>query len=109
MSDRSRKAELLKAMVKGVVDAADAEGLLDMGAPLDECDQEIALIAARLNALSVPSLPAVEALVFEVWQQQFGPLVENNEEAYRERLRVVAERLHEHSLRWRLTDRRREP
>lgn len=51
------------------------------------------LITARLRELPVPTLAAIEDLVFKVWEEQFGPLVEGYEALYRERLRPIAEAL----------------
>ncbi|HYN10813.1 MAG TPA: hypothetical protein VES67_25750 [Vicinamibacterales bacterium] len=87
-----KAADDLRAAVKRIIDAADIEGLLKMGAPEDEYDLEISLIAARLNSLQQPSVPAIEAIVFDVWQTKFGPL-EGHEEACRYAIRPVAESL----------------
>jgi hypothetical protein len=64
--------------IKDVLDKEDIEGLLVLGCPSDEYDGEASLIesgVARVTNFgkSKTSVDVVEAIICEVWNNQFGP------------------------------------
>jgi hypothetical protein len=62
-------------IVKAILDAEDLEGLLRIGAPSDEYDNEARMIAERLSLLGPqPTVEQVAAIVTAVVAQMFGPL-----------------------------------
>lgn len=61
-------AERLRAHVQRVVDAADPEGLLDLGAPPDEYDPEVDDLTRLVRQGRVST-----HTVLEVWERWFGP------------------------------------
>lgn len=63
-----REVEQVRARVRRVVDEADPEGLLELGAPPDEYDPEI----DDLTRLVVSGRVTVES-VLAVWERWFGP------------------------------------
>ena len=63
-----RAAEDVRRGVRRVVDEADPEGLLELGAPPDEYDPEI----DDLTRLVVSGRVTVES-VLAVWERWFGP------------------------------------
>ena len=90
---RDAKLRARSAIVKRTVDAADPEGLLRMGAPDDEYDSEVAMIAVGLCEIPAPTAARIEDLLVDVWHAQFERLVEGHESGYRQRLKPLAEAL----------------
>jgi|SRR6186713_1332033 hypothetical protein len=88
-----RSADDVRAAVKTIIDSADPEGRLKMGARGDEYGQEIVMITARLRSLRIPTVSAIETLLLDVWREQYGPLDEDQESTYRNAFRPVAESL----------------
>lgn len=56
------------ADVQAAVDAEDPEGLLKMGAPLDEYDPEVGDLVRLVRDKSV-----TPARILEIWERWFGP------------------------------------
>ena len=92
-SSTERLAEELLARVQRILDAADIEGLLATGAPPSEYEPIAALIAARLYNRRLHSVAEIEAEVFHIWNDRFGPLSPDREPAYREAIKTAAEAL----------------
>jgi hypothetical protein len=73
-ADRERQAVLrqqvvrARAHVRRVVNAADPEGLLDLGAPADEYDPEVEDLTRLVQHGDVTT-----ATVREIWERWFGP------------------------------------
>ena len=86
-SSIERRAHDLIAMVKRAVNAADPEGLLAGGAPDDEYEREVALIAGRIYNRHASSVEAIHAIVYEA----FGPHADG--EAHTDTFRQLAESL----------------
>ena len=64
-----------------------------MGAPADEYEHEIGMIAARLLNLRPMSAAAVEDVLMAVWREQFDPLVSDSEDVYKQAFGPIAARL----------------
>lgn len=62
-------ARALRAAVQGVVNELDPEGLLRMGAPLDEYDSEINDFVTAIT----DDIPITEGHVRHIWDRWFGP------------------------------------
>jgi len=64
--------------IKAALDREDIEGLLQLGCPRDEYDGEASLIesgvakATKFGKKKIGA-DAVEAIISEVWNSQFGP------------------------------------
>jgi hypothetical protein len=84
----------LRATVKRIIDDADPSGLRKGSAPKDEYGQEVSLITARLRALRPPSVEGIEAILMDVWREQFGPFNDSEEPALRTTFRPMAEALY---------------
>ena len=71
-------AESLFRRIKRVLDEEDIEGLLSIGAPSDEYDDEASLIEDRICKATdfgkkALGLEQLEAMIEEIWNSQFGP------------------------------------
>ena len=63
--------DAVRAIVRRVIAAWNPYGLLSEGAPPDEFDEEVALVAARVPKIGSPESAA--AHLSEVFSQQFEP------------------------------------
>ena len=81
------QAERLQADIADTVNAADPMGLLALGAPCDEYEQEIQQIAAGLCKCQTVS--DVQELIHRVFRENFGADADLEEPLYRE----MAERI----------------
>ena len=63
-----QQQERVRAHVRRVVDAADPEGLLDLGAPPDEYDPEVEDLARLVQHGDV-----TPHSVLQIWERWFGP------------------------------------
>lgn len=66
--DSSAATSELRGRVQAVVNAADPEGLLALGAPDDEYGPQVGELTRRLSARQITA-----ADVLEVWVARFGP------------------------------------
>jgi hypothetical protein len=53
--------------------AEDVEGLLSLGAPVDEYDHEARLITSALGEMGSVNESAIASIVQRVWVDSFGP------------------------------------
>ena len=88
--DGRARAERFRAAVKRIIDSADLEGLLSLGCPEDEYDPEIDRITARIIGRPSLSAQAIEDVIYDVWNEMFGPLIERRKSAYRKDFRSIA-------------------
>lgn len=91
MPTRSSTAhDNLFTKVRRAINAADPEGLLRMGAPEDEYDQEAGRLAAAIRAMDAPSVSAIEAALQDVWTQLFDLTFPGREDHYRDTFHALA-------------------
>jgi hypothetical protein len=90
--------QYLRKQVKVILDNADLEGLLALGAPQDEYDQEVALIESGIDGLRKTENVAltenqIADVVANVWSQQFGPFSDDEMNKRRPHFVGVARRI----------------
>jgi hypothetical protein len=86
------------SQIKAALDGEDIEGLVAIGCPPDEYNSETSLIEsriARLTRFGNEPLEAakVEAIVAEVWNEQFGPFSDEDLQKRRSAFTAVARRI----------------
>jgi hypothetical protein len=86
------------SQIKAALDGEDIEGLVAVGCPPDEYNSEASLIESRIAKLTQfghePLEEAkVEAIVAEVWNEQFGPFSDEDLQKRRSAFTVVARKI----------------
>jgi hypothetical protein len=92
------EAYTLFRRIKAALDEEDIEGLLALGCPADEYNSEASLIESKVALASdfgkTPlQLSQVERIVSDVWDDQFGPLAEEDLDKRRTAFSSVARKI----------------